>query len=122
VETSSVLFDNVNKDFKIKTNITCESQNLINVLFCKGPACQSFYVGQTGDKLKCRARVHRQQLLDPNIMNLNVSHHIHNCTKHMGVGEKFKILPVYKVSQENITYRKLMEKHFINMLKPNLNS
>ena len=119
IETSLFHFEKINKIFEIRSKMTCDSQNLIYVLLCK--SCSLYYVGQTNDKLRNRARVHRQQILNPNIMNLKVSKHIHHCTKDTE-GEKFKILPIYKLPKQNVDLRLLMENHFIDMLQPDLNA
>ena len=81
--------------------MTCNSKNLIYMIFCIN-CTDTMYLGETGDTLRSRARVHRQQIHDPTIMNLKVSHHIHNCTKHIDVDEKFKILPIYKMPTEDV--------------------
>ena len=53
----------------------CSSQNLIYALIC-GNCKKKTYIGETGEILRNRVRVHRQQIDSPSLMNLKVSHHI----------------------------------------------
>ena len=57
-ETTQVSFHISGHVFSINDEMNCESENLIYVLICK--ACDEYYIGQTGDKLRSRCRVHRQ--------------------------------------------------------------
>ena len=41
----------------------CTSQNLVYCMKCNG--CGKDYIGQTGDQLKTRMTVHRQQINNP---------------------------------------------------------
>ena len=75
------------------------------------------YIGETGDILRNRIRVHRQQIDNPNLMNLKVSHHISQCAKN----DKFRIIPIYKMKKDDTNLRKNMEKYFISQLQPDLN-
>ena len=58
--------------------MTCNTMNLLYVLICNG--CNSQYIGGTGNELKTRMTVHRQQIRDPKLRNLKVSKHIYNAT------------------------------------------
>ncbi|VDI32626.1 Hypothetical predicted protein [Mytilus galloprovincialis] len=46
--------------FTIKNSFTCASSNLIYVIRCNG--CKKDYIGQTGNTLRKRFTVHRQQI------------------------------------------------------------
>ena len=81
LEQSSLYFKNADKLFQIKTDMDCSSQNLIYALICGN--CKKTYIGETGDVLRNRVRVHRQQIDNPSLMNLKVSHHISQCSKHV---------------------------------------
>ena len=70
------------KLFLIKTDMNCSSQNLTYALIC-GNCKKKTYIGETGDILRNIIRVHRQQIDNPNLMNLKVSHHISQCSKHV---------------------------------------
>lgn len=119
LEGHSLYFNNSDKVFETKTDMNCSSQNLIYTLICGN--CKKTYIGETGDTLRNRARVHRQQIENPTLMNLKVSHHIAECTKNFQKPDKFKIFPMYKLKQDNSETRKYMERHFIELLKPDLN-
>ena len=54
-------------------------------------------------------------------MNLKVSHHISQCTKHVQKEERFQTIPIYKIKHDSSDLRKQMEVYFINLLKPDLN-
>ena len=81
LEQSSLYFKNADKLFQIKTDMDCSSQNLLYALICGN--CKKTYIGETGDVLSNRVRVHRQQIDNPSLMNLKVSHHISQCSKHV---------------------------------------
>ena len=73
------------------------SQNLIYALICGN--CKKTYKGETGDVLRNRVRVHRQQIDNPSLMNLKVSHNISQCSKHVQKNDKFQIIPIYKIKK-----------------------
>ena len=54
-------------------------------------------------------------------MNLKVSHHISQCSKHVHNHDKFQIIPIYKIKKDDKNLRKEKETHLINLLKPDLN-
>ena len=56
LEQSSLFFQNADKLFEIKTDMNCSSQNLIYALICGN--CIKTYIGETGDILRNRVRVH----------------------------------------------------------------
>ena len=119
LEKSSLYFKNAEKLFQIKTDMDCSSQNLIYALICGN--CKKTYIGETGDILRNRVRVHRQQIDNPNLMNLKVSHHISQCSKHVQKNDQFQIIPIYKIKKDDTNLRRQMETYFINMLMPDLN-
>ena len=63
-------FSATNETFRIK-------QNLIYVITCAG--CGHNYIGETGDVLRNRVTVHKQQIRDPHTRMLGVSKHIDEC-------------------------------------------
>ena len=119
LEQSSLYFKNADKLFQIKTDMDCSSQNLIYALICGN--CKKTYIGETGDVLRNRVRVHRQQIDNPSLMNLKVSHHISQCSKHLQKNDKFQIIPIYKIKKDDTNLRRQMETYFINMLMSDLN-
>ena len=60
---------------------------VIYALICGN--CKKIYIGQSGDILRNRVRVHRQQIDNPSLMNLEVSLHISQCSKHVQKHDKF---------------------------------
>ena len=95
----------------------CTSKNLIYCIQCEG--CEKNYIGQTGDQLRNRMTIHRQQISHPELRQIGLSQHIDRCP-----GERhpnFKGIPFYKVGKDCEETRKTMEKYFIKKFKPELN-
>ena len=108
------------RSFRIKDNFNCNSTNVIYILSCNGQNCREFYIGQTGDTIRNRCRVHRQQIKDPSIMNLKVSHHINQCASN--IEKKFTIMPIFKLrAQCSKIERVQKEAQFISKYNPGLN-
>ena len=114
-ETNTVHFPETNGTFHIRSNMTCVSKNLIYKMTCLG--CNLSYIGETGDELKNRTTGHRSGIINNN--QLEVDMHIHSCTRHLLT--KFKIIPFYKVKNDNILLRRAKESYFIALFKPELN-
>ena len=57
--------------------MNCTSTNLIYVITCAGRGHN--YIGETGDVLRNRVTVHKQQIRDPHTRMLGVSKHIDEC-------------------------------------------
>ena len=114
IESANFKFKNSTDVFNIMYNFTCTTKNVIYVLICEN--CGEEYIGETGNQLKTRITVHRQQIRDENVRHLYVSKHIYQCGKG-----KFKIFPFYKIKQDDEMERKMKEKLFINKFKPQLN-
>ena len=51
--------------------MNCTSTNLVYVITCAG--CGQNYIGETGDVLRNRVTVHKQQIRDPDTRTLGVS-------------------------------------------------
>ena len=109
-------FDTVNVNFDIRNQLNCNTRRVIYVMVCNG--CKAFYIGQTGDVLRNRTRVHRQHINNPHSAPLPVSRHIANCANHLNV--KFSIMPLLVIS----TNRNIIsiENTFIDKYKPLLNN
>ena len=105
------------KTFWIKHNMNCNSKDLIYVLQCRG--CHALYVGQTGDTLRSRTRVHRQQVKDRDYRVLFVSKHISSCSQS---DPPFSIIPILKLPPNcDRAYRENKEKWCISVIRPSLN-
>ena len=104
--------------FKAGCSMTCITSNLIYVLKCAN--CELFYIGETGDRLVDRVRVHRQQSKIGSTIELPVHKHFKSCTKDSDL--KFYIFPFYKMPVNASKLQRLnMELHFINKFAPTLN-
>ena len=53
-------FSATNKTFQIKHSMNCTSMNMSYVITCAG--CGRNYIGETGDVLRNRVRVYKQQI------------------------------------------------------------
>ena len=105
------------RTFNIKTNMDCGVRDFIYVIICNG--CNENYIGESGDSLRHRAAVHRNQILLEHNRKLFVSNHIYHCAKDKI--PMFKICPFYKLQCEDEIFRKEKEEYFIQKYKPSLN-
>ena len=98
--------------------MNCNTKDLIYVIKCR--RCEALYVGQTGDTLRARVRVHRQQIKDEKYRILNVSKHIFNCASNYD--PQFYVTPILKLpSNCSKAYREEKENTCIRLIKPKLN-
>ena len=77
---------------EVKTNMDCSSKNLLYVIKCEG--CGEDYFGETGNELRKRMTVHRQQIRDPTINMIPLSAHLRTCAKDKE--NYFTLFPFYK--------------------------
>ena len=112
-----ITFSTTNETFRIKHSMSCTSTNLIYVITCAG--CGHNYIGETGDVLRNRVTVHKQQIRDPHTRMLGVSKHIDECAA--GLTAQFTIFPFYKILSPSEGMRKNREVFFILKYKPVLN-
>ena len=71
-ETSQIsLNSNKTEKFKIKVVMDCDSRHLIYCIVCRG--CGERYIGQMGDVIRNRVRVHKQQILHEDKRMLGMS-------------------------------------------------
>ena len=103
--------------FEIKSNMDCNSKCLLYVITCSG--CNGQYIGETGDVLRNRVRVHRQHIRDPKTRILNVSEHIATCSNDT---LNFTIVPFYKMNTDCTITRREKEDYFIKKFNPSLNN
>ena len=113
---SEVKLNNIKAPFKIKAKMDCDAEDIIYLLNCGG--CHKQYIGETGE-LRARVRIHKQQIRDPNLQTLYVSHHIAHCT--VGKKKLFEIILFYFVNHGDRLYREEVEQYFIDKFKPELN-
>jgi len=108
----------------LKTGITvrataifdCMSRNLLYIIVCGG--CKEFYVGETGDLLRNRFNVHRQQSqADAVIRPVAADQHLRRCGKN-----EYLVFPFFKPKYNSRIYRRIQEDKWIQFLQPKLNA
>lgn len=105
--------------FTVRSSFNCTSSNLLYVITCNG--CGENYIGQTGDTLRHRMTVHRQQIREPKYQCTPVSGHIRNCAKD--VFPNFTVFPFYKFHKKTTEIeRENKESLFISKFNPVLNA
>ena len=96
--------------------MTCESNDLIYVVIYS--TCNEECIGETGEgktRVRCRVRVYRQHMRQPQYQQLKCQVHFLTCGKR-----KFKIFPFLKLYSQNKYLRELYEKYFRDKFKPTL--
>ena len=101
------------KKIHVNANMTCKTTNLIYCVTC--PGCHENYIGQTGNSLCERVRVHKEQIKHPQYRNSPISAHLDICGK-----KHFQIMPIFKCRRDE-AYRKEMERYFITTFRSKLN-
>ena len=104
--------------FYIKFPFTCKTKNLLYCITCQG--CQEQYIGETGDILRNRVRVHRQQIRQKEYRQIKLSEHLDTCAR--SIDPCFLITPFYKMNIDDKVKRCLKEEFFIQKFKPSLNA
>ena len=79
--------------FEIKRKMNCGVRDFIYVITCMG--CGGRYIGESGDTLRHRTKVHRQQIMHPHYRKLYVSKHISLFV--IAKSSMFKICPIFKL-------------------------
>ena len=88
---------NVNKP------MNCNSLYLIYMILCL--KCGSTYIGET-ENFRARVNLHKSQTRNADLRKLRVNKHMFECSQ-----EKFKVSPIFKCKNDNLLYRKQMEKN-----------
>ena len=112
-EGTSFTFSN-GETLSVNADMSCKVINCIYVMRCL--SCKKQYIGETSDFRK-RVNLHRNQVKHK--CGLDVDQHIHECTKD--IEGDFKIMPFFKMPDDNTARRRTKEKFFIDTLKPELN-
>ena len=99
--------------FKFLFNTKICSNYLIN---CSG--CKKEHLGQTSN-LRARVRIHKQQILNPNLRTLNVSKHIAHCS--FGKPIPFTITPFLTFERNDTIEREENENYFVDKYQLDLN-
>ena len=101
----------------IKAKMDCSVRDFIYVITCNG--CKEQYIGESGDTLRHRAYVHRNQILHLRYRKLYVSKHISLCA--IAKNPMFSICPFFKLYNQDEIFRKEKGHYFIRKFKPALN-
>ena len=115
LEVGSKKCFNNGKEFTVNMDMNCKSENLIYCSTCIN--CRENYIGQTGNSLCERVRVHKQQIRQPQYRQIPLSEHLEKCANG-----KFKIFPLFKCPGKTELYRKELEKKLIKVFSAKLNS
>ena len=117
LEGSTFLFKE-GQNFRVKSNFTCASENLIYVITCMG--CQQKYIGSTSLTLRRRCTLHRQQIASPEYRMIPLSGHIENCAQNFK--PQFLIFPFFQLAHNTSRqFRLNKENFFIEKYTPKLN-
>ena len=96
-------------------NFECSSRNVLYLVICCG--CNEFYIGETGDKLKTRFAVHRQQSKPTATLKaVSADQHFRTCGK-----DQYGVFPFYRPRTNNLVRRRVYERAWIDKLQPKLN-
>ena len=123
-EGDSVYFPHADTHFKIKHKFTCESGYLIYKIRCKGcnldiPGSDGYYIGRSVC-LKDRVKSHKLHVTNKNYRMQYLHRHIFAYAGHLEI--PFTIMPFYKVKRESLSEMQVVEDHFREMFKPDLNT
>ena len=113
IETHEIKLNSIS--IKFNETMNCASKNIIYALICQG--CSEFYIGETGNTLRERTRVHKQQINDYKYRQLQVSKHVHECGQN-----NFNIIPIHALKADSTTIqRRSKVNYYIAILKQQLN-
>ena len=100
------------KSFNIKETMSCESTNIIYIMWCN--KCQIQYVGETVNSLKSRFYQHRSNIKKQAGNCTNIINHF-NITNHSL--NDLKCMPLEIIRNKSNTVRKEREKHWVRVLE-----
>ena len=115
LEIGSTKYFKNGKKCTVNANMTCKSENLLYCITCVN--CKENYIGQTGNSVCERVRIHKQQIRQPEYRQIPLSEHLDICA-----GGKFKIFPFFKCTEPTEEYRKELERKFIKVFDAKLNA
>ena len=113
IEGDSYKIPSQQRIFKIKSNLTCSSENVIYILECAN--CEKFYLGATTMEFNKRINLHRSQITHEEYRVLQVSKHLSECANG-----QFRAIPIFQEKSSNLLFVK--EANFIKLFSPPLNS
>ena len=94
----------------------CGVRDFIYVITCNG--CGEKYIGESGDTLRQRTSLHRNQILKPQYRKLKVSKHIAECAKTITI--MFTICPFLNYTIRT-NYIEKKKNNFISKYNPSFN-
>ena len=97
--------------FKINKNLSCNSKNVVYIIECS--ECKEIYIGST-QLHNTRTSLHKSNIKIEENTKLNVSKHLHQCSRG-----KFKIIPIYQTN--DYTRLQIKDKNFIDKFRLKLN-
>ena len=77
LEIGSTKYFKNGKKFTVNANMTCKSENVIYCITCVN--CKENYIGQTGNSVCERVRIHKQQIRQPEYRQIPLSEHLDMC-------------------------------------------
>ena len=96
VVCSQVVINKPNKTlFNIKNDMDCGVRDFIYVITCNGYGEK--YISESGDTLRHRTTLHRNQISMPQYRKLKVSKHIAECAQNKTI--MFTICPFFQITQ-----------------------
>ena len=116
-EGTEVFFHVSGVTIKIKHRFTCDSGYLLYKIRCKG--CGEYYVGRT---CCLKQRLYNHKFNVNNITTVSCPLYAHIATCARGHEVPFTIMPFYKIHHEEISKMASIERHYIDWLKPYLNT
>ena len=98
IVTDTISLDTTGKlpNFQIRTEMDCLSKHLIYAIVCRG--CNEVYIGSTGNELRRRMTVHRQQTRVPETRQIQLSEHIDSCSNLV---PKIFVCSIYQMSNDS---------------------
>lgn len=115
IECSTVYGNTNDVAFRLRHDLTCDSQNIIYVITCK--ECSIQYIGQTGQQLRDRTNNHRADIVNCRDTVIGIHFNSNPCML-----EDFKITPIFQCpdynNEEETTKKRLeIEQYFIDTFK-----
>ena len=84
-----------------------------------GTGCFKYYIGETGN-LRLRTNLHRDHTKKNE--GLGVNKHIFHCTVGKSIERAFRIMPIYKVKEDDTDLKRNMEEYVLNKWRANIQS
>ena len=104
-------FQGVGETRPIKSNLTCDTKNLIYIIQCN--RCNLQYIGETKRPLKDRFNEHRRSIDNPNTKSkpTTAAEHFLSSTNH--TANDMQLIPIEKISSNRDSIRKAREAFLI---------